>query len=278
MGGRSLPFLNRKEKEMNKKLTHPSTQTVDSPWDDEPTQQEILEVAEQVAGIQPKTTNNADYDLEGLMTDFPTAKDLERFVFDETGVVLNLKGRANKLKYQVAMDVLNGVEVDPKFLGENNPYIDKAEMVPVEELKEVPARDPSLPDRKHIQNIFLSKTVPHPDEEYRAKDKKVSMLFRKYKNGMISYEILGPLDQKPVGEKIDKFGRMRPEIIKWVDPRTGEQVIMREDGTLTPQGKRLRAMMQTFKVNKSNHWEVWVDREFVSLDDSVKHNPWDLFK
>jgi hypothetical protein len=93
---------------------------------------------------------------------------------------------------------------------------------------------------------------------------------------MISYEILGPLEQRPYGEKIDKFGRTRPEVIKWVDPRTGEQVIMREDGTLTPQGKRLRAMMQTFKVNKSNFWSTWIDREFVSLDDSVATNPWDL--
>ena len=266
---------------MTKKLTPPSTEKVDSPWDDAPTQQEIIEVAEQVAGIKPevpKSMSNAEYDLEGLMTDFPTAKDLERFVFDETGVVLNLKGRANKLKYQIAMDVLNGEEVDPKFTSDLNPYIDKAEMVPVEPLKEVPARDASLPDRKHIQNIFLCPVVPHPDENARAQDKKVSMLFRKYKNGMISYEILGPLEQYESGSKIDKYGRTRPEIIKWIDPRTGEQVIMRDDGTLTPQGKRLRGMMQTYKVNKSNQWEVWIDREFISLDDSVKNNPWDLSK
>ena len=68
-----------------------------------------------------------EYDLEGLMTDFPTAKELERFVFDETGTVLSLKGRANKLKYQVAMDVLNGVEVDPAYLGRDNPYLEKAQ-------------------------------------------------------------------------------------------------------------------------------------------------------
>jgi len=48
------------------------------------------------------------YDLEGLMTDFPTARELEKFVFDQTGHVLNLKGRSNKFKYQTAMDVLNG--------------------------------------------------------------------------------------------------------------------------------------------------------------------------
>jgi hypothetical protein len=81
------------------------------------------------------------YDLEGLMTDFPTAKELERFVFDETGMVLNLKGRANKLKYQVAMDVLNGVEVDPIFIGNENPYIEKSEMVPVDPIKDPPPRD-----------------------------------------------------------------------------------------------------------------------------------------
>ena len=109
---------------MTKKLSPPATQEVASPWDEEPTQQEIIDVAEQVAGIAPKALSTADFDIDGLMTDFPTAKDLERFVFDETGIVLNLKGRANKLKYQVAMDALNGVEVDAKFIGGDNPYID----------------------------------------------------------------------------------------------------------------------------------------------------------
>ena len=94
----------------------------------------------QAKPVQP----TIQFDLEGLMTDFPTAKDLERFVYDETGIVLNLKGRANKLKYQIAMDVLNGEEVDPVFLGSENPYVDKAEMIPIEDLKPVPARDPKL--------------------------------------------------------------------------------------------------------------------------------------
>ena len=74
--------------------------------------------------------NAAGFDLEGLMTDFPTAKELERFVYDQTGIVLNLKGRANKLKYTVALDVLNGVEVDPAFVGVENPYIERIDMVP----------------------------------------------------------------------------------------------------------------------------------------------------
>ena len=243
-----------------------------------PTKKEKLEKVEKILNkpTAPVATISGDFDIEGLMTDFPTAKDLERFVYDETGIVLNLKGRANKLKYQIAMDALNGIEISESYKGLDNPYIDKAEMIPTDPMKEVPARDKSLPPRSEQQNAFYCPIIPHPDDEARAQDKKVQMMFRKYKNGMISYEILGPLETKPHGEKIDKFGRTRPEVIKWVDPRTGEQVIMREDGTLTPQGKRLRATMQTFKVNRSNQWEVWIDREFVSLDDSVANNPWKL--
>ena len=51
----------------------------------------------------------------------------------------------------------------------------------------------------------------------RAQDKKVHMTFRKYNNGMISYEIHGPLVQRPFGEKINKYGKTVPEIIKWIE-------------------------------------------------------------
>jgi len=233
-------------------------------------------VKPEVKPTAPAGANAGEYDMDGLMTDFPTAKELERFVFDETGIVLNLKGRANKLKYQVAMDALNGQEVDTKFIGGDNPYIDRTELVPVEDLKDPPAKDPTLPERDQLQNIFVSNSVPHPDFEARMRDQKVSVYFRKYKTGQISYEVVGPVDQRPHGMKLDKYGRERPEVIKWVDPRTGEQTIVREDGSMTPQGRKLRALLQTFKVNKSNHWDVWVDREFVSLNEAVASNPWDL--
>ena len=72
-----------------------------------------------------------EFDLEGLMTDFPTATELERFVYDRTGIVLSLKGRANRLKYQVAMDALNGVEIDPKYMGGENPWVEKGDLIPV---------------------------------------------------------------------------------------------------------------------------------------------------
>ena len=91
---------------------------------------------------------------------------------------------------------------------------------------------------------------------------------------MVTYEIQGPIDQRPYGEKIDKFGRIRPEVIKWVDPRSGEQVVQHSNGTLTPMGKRLRALMQAKKVNDSNFWNVWIDREFITLDNSAISNPW----
>lgn len=272
------------------KKNAPKTPEQDNVWDELPaaesevTAEEIKAVAEQVAAKAPtkpqapQSISNAEYDMEGLMTDFPTAKELERFVFDETGIVLNLKGRANKLKYQVAMDVLNGQEVDPKFIGGENPYIDRTELVPVEDLKEPPARDKSLPDRSQVQNLFVSNSIPHTDYESRMQDKKVSVIFRKYKTGEISYEILGPVDQRAHGVKLDKYGRERPEIIKWVDPRSGEQTVVRNDGTLTPQGRKLRALMQTFKVNNSNQWDVWVDREFASLQDNLVSDVWDLDK
>jgi hypothetical protein len=264
---------------MKKQKTQPAQENI---WDDAPITPEVKEEViekkepEVTKPTKPQAIIHTEFDIEGLQTDFPTAKELERFVYDETGIVLNLKGRANTLKYQIAMDVLNGKEVDDKFIGSDNPYVEKAEMIPTEELKPVPDRDKSLPNKQDVQNAFYSPFIPHPDDDMRAQDKKVDMIFRKYNNGMISYECIGPLEEKPFGEKMDKFGRIRPEIIKWVDPRTGEQVAVREDGTLTPQGKKLRALMQTKKVNNTNQWEMWVDREFISTGDFDGNNVWDL--
>ena len=266
------------------KKNSPKSSAEQNVWDDvspepEITAEDVVAVAEQIAAAMPqapKSISNAEYDMEGLMTDFPTARELERFVFDETGVVLNLKGRANKLKYQVAMDVLNGQDIDPKFIGGENPYIDRTELVPVEELRDPPPRDPKLPPRTEVQNLFVSNQIPHTDFEYRMQDRKISVIFRKYKSGEISYEILGPVDQRPHGMKLDKYGRERPEVIKWVDPRTGEQIIVRNDGSMTPQGRKLRALLQTFKVNSSNYWDVWIDGEFVSLTENIATNVWDL--
>ena len=79
---------------MKKKTTNDS-------WDvevnDEPAQAtvEATQTAVAPAGpAQPSKIPVVEYensfDMEGLMTDFPTAKELEKFVYDRTGVVLNL--------------------------------------------------------------------------------------------------------------------------------------------------------------------------------------------
>lgn len=232
-------------------------------------------LAEPPQRTQTREVQEDVYDIEGLMTDFPTARELERFVFDETGYVLNLKGRANRMKYQVALDALLARDIDPKFLGTENPYVDKADMVPVEDIRDPPPRDAGIPDRTEVQNMFHSRKIPHTDPDFRAQGRCIDVTFRKYNSGMITYDVMGPIDQRPYGEKIDKFGRLRPEIIKWVDPRTGEQIVQRADGSLTPVGKRLRALMQTMRVNNSNQWDIWIDREFISTQDHMIRNPWD---
>jgi hypothetical protein len=216
---------------------------------------------------------DSGYDLEGLMTDFPTAAELQRFVYDQTGLVLDLKGRANKLKYQVAMDTLNGIAPDAAFTGTENPYIDRMELIPEDALKPVPPRPREL-DGLDLVTRFGTNTLPHPDLEWRAQDIKAQVVFRKYNDGTITYEIIGPIAKRAIGTKINKFGQKQPERITWVDPRTGEQIIRRADGSYTAIGTRLRAHMQRQRVNKSNQWDIWIDREFVMQGEFLQDNPW----
>ena len=216
----------------------------------------------------------AEFDMEGLMTDFPTATELQRFVYDQTGIVLNLKGRANRVKYQVAMDTLNGLIPAQEFIGEENPYVDKTELVPTEPLRQLPPRDSAIDAAGGEVTRFTTNTFPHPDPEWRAQDQKCQVIFRKYANNMITYEVLGPIAQRAVGVKINKYGQQQPEKIVWVDARTGEQIVRTPTGQLTPIGTRLKAFMQRMKVNKSNQWDVWIDREFVMTSMATGDNPW----
>lgn len=216
---------------------------------------------------------DSGYDLEGLMTDFPTATELMRFVYDQTGIVLNLKGRSNKLKYQVAMDVLNGEAPDTQFVGNENPYLDKVDLIPEDAFKELPPRPKEL-EGLNLVTRFGTNSFPHPHPEWKAQDIKAQVVFRKYDNGVITYEILGPVAKVPVGQKINKFGQKVPEKLAWIDPRTGEQIVRNANGTYTPIGSRLRAFMQKQRVNKSNQWDTWIDRDFVSQGEILSDNPW----
>lgn len=215
-----------------------------------------------------------NYDLEGLKNDFPTAGELELFVYNETKVKLNLKGRSNELKYKVALDVLNGIEVDSKFLTEKDPRIDEKDLIPVDELKPIPARDATLPPIDEVIHTFHHFAIKHPDPEMRALDAKVIVQFRKYQNGAISYEVLGPLEQHAFGEKMDKFGRTRPEKLIWIDPRTGEQVVRRQDGSFTKQGQALVTFCKS--QEGGNLWDNWIDKSFVGLNQGAIDNPWDV--
>ena len=214
------------------------------------------------------------YDLEGLMTDFPTAKELEKFVFDQTGIVLNLKGRSNKFKYQTAMDVLNGAKPEDYLIGNENPYLDKNDLIPVDELKKLPPRPADVVGQQCVSS-FISKTFPHPDSDWASQGQKCEVVFRKYINNAITYEIIGPISTRAVGTRVNKFGKEVPEKYTWVDPRTGEQVIRTATGVVTPVGTRLKSAMQRQKINKSDYWSVWIDREFVLSDSSTSmDNPW----
>jgi hypothetical protein len=211
--------------------------------------------------------------MEGLMTDFPTATELQRFVYDQTGVVLNLKGRSNKLKYQIAMDVLNGATPESAFVGTENPYLDKIDLIPEDALREVPARPKEL-EGLNLVTRFGTNTFPHPHPEWKAQDIKANVVFRKYDNGIITYEIIGPIAKVAQGQKINKFGQKVPEKFGWIDPRTGEQIVRNANGNYTPIGSRLRSFMQKQKVNKSNQWDTWIDRDFVYAEQAGNDNPW----
>ena len=231
-----------------------------------------------VKAAAPTATKNTtpislEFDLDGLMTDFPTATELQKFVYDRTGVVLDVKGRANKLKYQIAMDVLNGGDAPAEFVGNQNPYLDRNELIPEEELKVVPAPPREVQGVTEVTR-YVASNFPHPDPEWQAMDIKATVIFRKYVNDVITYEIIGPIAKREVGTKINKFGVKQPEKIVWIDPRTGEQIIRRETGQLTPLGTRLQAHMKRQKVNKTNAWDLWIDRDFVMGDGFINDNPW----
>ena len=209
------------------------------------------------------------------MTDFPTAKDLEKFLFDKTGVALDLKGRSNKFKYETALQILNGGEIPDILVASENPYLDKNDLVPVDPMKEIPPR-PQEVVHEYLVTQFQSNTFPHPDDDWKASGQKCQVIFRKYVNNAITYEIIGPVAPRAVGERVNKFGKTVPEKYTWVDPRTGEQVIRTSSGMITPIGTRLKAYMQRQKVNKTTAWDAWIDRDFILNDGGANmiDNPW----
>lgn len=258
-----------------------NTTLEDDVWNESAASSESESTADEISYNKTESSNwdewaltSSDYDIEGLKTDFPTAKELEQFVFDKTGISLNLRGRSNELKYKIALETLCGKEPDLKYVSTENPHINQSDFVPQEKLKPIPERDKKLPPLSELQNVFISNVIPHPHKELRNLDAKVDVIFRKYTNGVISYEVAGPLERQPRGETQDKFGRIRPAEIVWVDPRTGEQMLRDRDGVYTARGQKLRAKMVSLRVNNSNQFDTWIDRDFISINQQAIDDPW----
>jgi hypothetical protein len=225
----------------------------------------------------PKERTDLGFDLEGLMSDFPTATELQKFIYDQTGVVLNLKGRSNKVKYQIALDVLNGSAPPAAVLGSENPYVDKNDIVPCDPLKELPPQPAEIFGHKPVTQ-FQCDVFPHPDPEWSAMGQKCSVIFRKYIDNTITYEVIGPIAQRAIGMRVNKYGQNVPERYTWVDPRTGEQVIQTAAGRITAIGTRLKNFMSKMKVGNKTQWETWIDREFVigGNPSAALDNPWNI--
>ena len=237
-------------------------------FEDEP---QVISLVNSVNDLKPEPI---EYSMEGLKEDFPTALELEKFVFDETRVALKLKGLAPSKKYEIALAVLNGKDIDPRYITGSNPYVNNDDLIPEDPIKPIPARDPRLPT-KHWMAVFHDMALPHPDANMRAVDAKVMCQFKTYDDGSISYEILGPLEKHSYGEKVDKYGRPRPEKYIWIDPRTGEQAVRYADGTFSKMGQRLRTLMESKRVNRTqSFWSVWIDRDFTQFNQGAIDNPW----
>jgi hypothetical protein len=211
----------------------------------------------------------ASYDIEALKADLPTAKDLAQFVYDKTGISLDLVGKPKEDQYMVARNALEGKKVPADFQTELNPYIDRKELIPVDEMKKVPPRPADLPDEGSRVHFFGATNMPHPTDP--QSDRKVHISFRKYDNGVVTYQVTGPVEQIAVGERINKFGQKQPEKFAWLDPRTEEIMLRRADGTFTEKGRGLYA----FCVGEKGGG-IWtlIDRNVLNIAEKNVTNPW----
>lgn len=211
----------------------------------------------------------ATYDIEALKTDLPTAKELAQFIYDKVGLSLDFVGKPKEDQYLVAKNALEGKKVPSEYITELNPYIDRKETIPMDELKPLPPRPKDLPDPDSQVHFFGATNMPHPEDP--QSDRKVQINFRKYENGIITFQIMGPVEQQAVGERLNKFGQRVPEKYTWLDPRTEEIVMRRPDGTYTEKG---RGLFQYCSGEKGGGIWGLIDRDLVSISQKNVVNPW----
>lgn len=211
----------------------------------------------------------ATYDIEALKVDLPTAKELAQFVYDRTQIALDLVGKSKEDQYVVAKNALEGKKIPQDFVTTDNPYVDKRELIPVDEIKKLPPRDEDLPPVDSRVNFFGATNMPHPFDP--QSDKKVQINFWKYDNGLITFQIMGPLEQIAVGERINKFGQTVPEKYTYIDPRTEETILRRPDGTFTEKGRGLYAYCSGEKG--AGIWSM-IDKSTMAIAAKNITNPW----
>ncbi len=211
----------------------------------------------------------ATYDIEALKADLPNAKELAQFVYDKTGVALDLIGKPKEEQYQVAKRALEGKNVPQGLVSGDNPYVDKKDLIPEDPMPPVPPREKDLPSEESRVHFFGATNMPHPLDP--QSDRKVHISFWKYDNGMITFQVVGPLEKQAVGTRVNKYGQTVPEKYTWLDPRTGEKVLRRADGTFSKEGRGL----YTYCVGEKGAG-IWtlIDREQVSISQKNIADPW----
>lgn len=211
----------------------------------------------------------ATYDIEALKADLPTAKELAQFVYDQVGISLSLIGKKKEDQYLVAKNALEGKKVPSEFLTDENPYVDRKELIPEDELKELPPRSEDLPPVESQIHFFGATNMPHPLDP--QSDRKVAIDFKKYENGTITFQIVAPVEKVPVGSRINKYGQNVPEKYSWIDPRTEEIVMRRPDGTFTEKGRGL----YTYCIGEKGGG-IWplIDRDMTTVSAKNIANPW----
>ena len=211
----------------------------------------------------------ATYDIEALKADLPTAKDLAQFVYDKTQIALDLIGKPKEEQYLVAKNALEGKKIPQEYQTDENPYVDRNELIPVDEMKKIPPIPADLPPEENRVHFFGATNMPHPLDP--QSDRKVMINFWKYDNGMITYQISGPIEQVAIGSRINKFGQTQPEKYSWIDPRTEEILLRRQDGSYTEKGRGI----YSFCIGEKGAG-IWplIDKDVISFTEKNIANPW----
>ena len=211
----------------------------------------------------------ATYDIEALKADLPTAKELSQFVYDKTGMALDLVGKPKEDQYLAAKNALEGKKVPSEFLTDENPYVEKKDLVPEDPMPSVPPREAGLLDPEAMVHHFGATNMPHPLDP--QSDRKVHITFRKYEDGSLTFEVVGPLEKQAVGSRLNKYGQVQPEKYTWLDPRTGERLMRKADGSFTKEGRGMYAYCVGEKGG--GIWPL-IDKEAVRISEKNIANPW----